>query len=53
MIQVSTSFPRATGDAEKDIDNILDYLFKLERELRFQLSLKDKKIKELEGKING
>lgn len=53
MIQVSPNFPRATGDSKKDIDNILDYLFKLERELRYDIELKNRKIKELEDKING
>lgn len=53
MIEVSVDFPAYTGDAERDIQNIFDYLYKLERELRFELSLRDAKIKELEEIING
>lgn len=53
MIEVNVNFPRATGDLETDISSIFDYLYKLERELRHELELKDKKIKELEEIING
>lgn len=53
MIQVSPNFPVCTGDNSQDIENIFDYLYKLERELRHELELKDKKIKELEEKLNG
>lgn len=53
MIQVSPNFPARTGDNTADIENIFDYLYKFERELRHELSIKDKKIKELEEKLNG
>lgn len=53
MIKVSVDFPAYTGDTERDIQNIFDYLYKLERELRYEISKRDTKIKELEEIING
>lgn len=38
MISVSDRFPIRTGDTVKDLDNLYDYLYQLERELRFELA---------------
>lgn len=38
MISVSDRFPVRTGDTVKDLDNLYDYLYQLERELRFELA---------------
>lgn len=52
MIEVNKAFPRLTGNNAEDISNIYDYLYKLERELKHELEKLDKRIKELEDRIN-
>ncbi len=37
MISVSDRFPVRTGDTVKDLDSLYDYLYQMERELRFEL----------------
>lgn len=45
MITVDNGFPVRTGDTEKDLDNLFDYLYKLEREIRFELIKPEKVLK--------
>lgn len=52
VIEVNEAFPRLTGNNAEDIPNIYDYLYKLERELKHELEKQDKRIKELEDRIN-
>lgn len=46
MINVSDRFPTRTGHTENDLEKLYDYLYQLEREIRYELR-KPEKILEL------
>lgn len=45
MINVNKNFPKRTGDTERDLDMLFDYLYQFERDLRFELQKPQKAIK--------
>lgn len=42
MIQVSLGFPVRTGDTVRDLNNLYDYLYQMEMELRYELDKPEK-----------
>lgn len=49
MINVSDRFPVRTGNAESDLEKLYDYLYQLERELRYELQKPEKMFALSEG----
>lgn len=49
MINIADKFPVRTGNTESDLEKLYDYLYQLERELRYELQKPEKVFKLLPG----